>query len=31
LTAHNPGDRHGKTSDLRPEELDDLAAFILSR
>lgn len=31
LAVHNAGDRHGKTSNLRPEDIDDLAAFILSR
>ncbi len=30
LTRFNPGDRHGKTSTLSADELDDLAAFLLS-
>ncbi len=30
LTAHNAGDKHGKTSHLRKEELDDLVAFMKS-
>lgn len=30
LTTFNPEDRHGKTSHLRPEALDDLAAFLRS-
>lgn len=30
LTKDNPGDKHGKTSHLSQEELDDLAAFVLS-
>lgn len=28
LTTHNPGDKHGKTSHLKKEELDDLVAFL---
>jgi YVTN family beta-propeller protein len=28
LTAHNPGDKHGKTGDLTPAEVDDLVAFL---
>ncbi len=31
VTAHNAADRHGRTSDLSPQEIDDLAEFILSR
>ena len=31
LTKFNPGDRHGTTSGLTPEELDDLVEFVLSR
>jgi cytochrome c peroxidase len=30
LTTHNKGDKHGKTSQLSPQEIDDLAAFVLS-
>jgi cytochrome c peroxidase len=30
LTTCNRGDRHGKTSHLKPEELDDLVAFVKS-
>ena len=30
LTTANPGDKHGKTSHLRKEELDDLVAFLKS-
>jgi cytochrome c peroxidase len=30
FAAHNPDDRHGKTSNLSPEELDDLCAYMLS-
>jgi CxxC motif-containing protein (DUF1111 family) len=30
LTAHNPHDKHGKTSHLKREELDDLVAFLRS-
>jgi len=30
LTTHNKGDQHGKTSKLTPEQLDDLANYILS-
>ncbi len=30
LTARNPGDTHGSTSQLSPAELDDLAAYLLS-
>jgi cytochrome c peroxidase len=30
LTTHNPEDRHGQTSHLSPEELRDLAAYVLS-
>ena len=28
LTTANPGDKHGKTSQLKKEELDDLVAFL---
>jgi YVTN family beta-propeller protein len=28
LTVHNPGDRHGITSGLTADEVDDLAAFV---
>jgi len=27
---HNPGDRHGKTSDLTKQELTDMAQYVLS-
>jgi YVTN family beta-propeller protein len=30
LTTRNPGDKHGKTSHLTPQQLDDLAAYLLS-
>lgn len=30
LTVHNATDRHGATSDLTEEELDDLVAYVLS-
>jgi YVTN family beta-propeller protein len=30
LTTANPGDKHGKTSHLRKEDLEDLAAFLKS-
>jgi DNA-binding beta-propeller fold protein YncE len=30
LTRSNPGDRHGRTSNLSPAERDDLAAFLLT-
>lgn len=30
LTTYNPGDLHGKTSDLTSEQMDDLIAFVLS-
>ena len=30
LTTANPKDKHGKTSHLRKEELEDLVAFIKS-
>jgi YVTN family beta-propeller protein len=30
LVDRNPEDKHGKTKDLRPEEIDDLIAFLLS-
>jgi YVTN family beta-propeller protein len=30
LTTRNPGDKHGKTSNLTPQQLDDLAAYLLS-
>ena len=28
LTTQNPGDKHGKTSHLKKEELEDLVAFM---
>src|SRR5262245_50084657 len=30
LTSSNPGDRHGKTSHLKKDEIDDLVAFLKS-
>lgn len=30
LTTHNPGDAHGTTSHLKPNEIDDLVAFLKS-
>jgi YVTN family beta-propeller protein len=30
LTTYNKGDKHGKTSHLKPEEIDDLVAFLKS-
>jgi cytochrome c peroxidase len=30
LTDANRGDRHGKTSHLTPEQLEELAAYVLS-
>jgi DNA-binding beta-propeller fold protein YncE len=30
LTTHNPHNRHGRTSHLTPEQLDDLATYVLS-
>jgi YVTN family beta-propeller protein len=30
LTTKNPGDRHGRTSHLTPEQLDDLTEYLLS-
>jgi YVTN family beta-propeller protein len=30
LTTCNPGDKHGKTSHLQPQEFDDLVAFLKS-
>ena len=30
LTTHNTHDRHGKTSQLTPQQIDDLAAYLLS-
>jgi hypothetical protein len=30
LTTFNAGDKHGKTSGLTPEEIADLAEYILS-
>ncbi len=30
FTLHNKNDRHGKTSQLTPQELDDLVAYLLS-
>jgi cytochrome c peroxidase len=29
LTTHNPKDRHGKTSGLSDEQIDDLVEFLL--
>ena len=31
LVKFNPGDAHGKTSDLTEQEIDDLAEFVLSQ
>jgi len=31
LTIHNSGDKHGKTSDLTEQELNDLAQFVMTR
>ena len=31
LAEHNPGDRHGMTSDLSEKQLDDLTEYLLSR
>jgi DNA-binding beta-propeller fold protein YncE len=31
VTKCNPADRHGRTSHLSPEEIDDLVAFVLSQ
>ncbi len=31
LTVHNKDDKHGKTSNLKKEELNDLERFILSQ
>jgi cytochrome c peroxidase len=31
LTVRNPGDKHGKTSDLTEPELNDLAQFVMTR
>ena len=31
FTTHNPGDRHGMTSDLSKNEIEDLAEFVLAR
>jgi len=31
LTKFNAGDRHGKTSNLTPEQINDLAEYVLSR
>ncbi|MEI7730679.1 MAG: c-type cytochrome [Verrucomicrobiota bacterium] len=31
LTKHNKGDKHGHTSGLTPQEIDDLAAYVLSQ
>ena len=30
LVERNPEDKHGKTKDLKPQEIDDLVAFLLS-
>jgi cytochrome c peroxidase len=30
LVERNPADRHGKTSQLKPSEIDDLVAYLLS-
>jgi YVTN family beta-propeller protein len=30
LTSSNPGDKHGKTSHLTPQQIDDLAAYLFS-
>jgi hypothetical protein len=30
LTTSNPHDKHGKTSHLTPQQIDDLAAYLLS-
>jgi cytochrome c peroxidase len=30
FTVHNPQDRHGKTSHLTAQQLDDLVAFLLA-
>ncbi|MBM3501252.1 MAG: c-type cytochrome, partial [Armatimonadetes bacterium] len=30
LVDRNPDDKHGKTKDLKPQEIDDLVAFMLS-
>jgi DNA-binding beta-propeller fold protein YncE len=30
LTRHNPRDQHGRTSDLKPGEIDDLVQYLLS-
>lgn len=31
LTIHNPGDKHGKTSSLTEQELNDLVQFVMTR
>ncbi len=31
VTMHNPADRHGATSTLTPQEIDDLTAFLLAQ
>lgn len=31
LQKHNPGDRHGRTSHLTPQQIDDLAEYVLSQ
>jgi hypothetical protein len=31
LTKHNPEDKHGETSSLNEQQIDDLAEFILSQ
>jgi cytochrome c peroxidase len=30
ITVHNPKDKHGKTSNLTPQEIDDLCEYLLS-
>jgi hypothetical protein len=30
LTARNPQNQHGKTAHLSPQQLEDLAAYVLS-
>jgi CxxC motif-containing protein (DUF1111 family) len=30
LSVHNPGDRHGRTSHLSPQEIGDLVEFLRS-
>jgi hypothetical protein len=31
LIEHNPGDRHGITSNLSDQQIDDLAEYVLTR